>query len=411
MPQAPQVSDRFNLTDPETLVIDGRRYSRRYLVECIANRQEPYLSTAVDVLVQTRNAGVWFTDIARYFGYPSASSASAAYVRACRQRNIEPRVRATNTRVRDSRLDHNPAWLTRPDVTELGVESDLTFGVEVETVSLSYRESAETVAQALAQDCRYQGYTHDNTHEWKVVSDGSLGGGSEVVSRVLLGTDGLRELRTVLLSLKQAGARVRANCGQHVHIGVEALPAEVKANIIFLHSVFQDVFLKAVKQRRHNGTYCRQRSIHRAWELARHWAEGNIQTGEGRYYHLNLQSFTRYGTFEVRSFQGSLNPKSSVGWIQLNLDFFHFCSLLNRALRFDWTDSHGSMVITDPELYEQLKSRMPATIERLESITDPNFLRPRHSADTLWTEWATDGSFVRNPAVRELIANHLTVNN
>lgn len=411
MPQAPQVSDRFNLTDPETLVIDGRRYSRRYLVECIANRQEPYLSTAVDVMVQTRNAGVWFTDIARYFGYPSASSASAAYVRACRQRNIEPRVRATNTRVRDSRLENNPAWLTRPDVTELGVESDLTFGVEVETVSLSYRESAETVAQALAQDCRYQGYTHDNTHEWKVVSDGSLGGGSEVVSRVLLGTDGLRELRTVLLSLKQAGARVRANCGQHVHIGVEALPFEVKANIIFLHALFQDVFLKAVKHRRHNGTYCRQRSIASAWSLAKDWADGVPSGGTGRYYHLNLMSYSRYGTFEVRSFQGSLNPKSSVGWIQLNLDFFHFCTLLNRALRFDWHNGHGVFVVTDSDLFEQLKSRMPATFQRLEHLNDPRGLTPRPTAEAIWAEWATDGSFVRNAAVRELIANHLTVNN
>lgn len=383
---APQVTDRFNLTDRNQLQIDGAIYDRANLN-----------ATQTDLVIQCRNAGMWFTDIAHYFGFVSASQASAYYVRECRLRNIEPRLRARNTRVRvqDARLDQVPAWCSR----EFDAEFDLTFGVEVETVGLDYNASANAVADALSRQCRYEGYTHDNTHEWKVVRDGSLGNGAEVVSRVLEGADGLKELRTVLLSLKMAGARVSQRCGQHVHIGVENLTPKHRANIIWLHAMFQDVFLRAVKARRHDGTYCRKRGLPTARSLAESWNRNENQEGNGRYFHLNLQSYRRYGTFEIRSFQGSLNPLKTVNWIQLNLDFFHFCGLIAELITVDFDPYSSNPVIELDPRWSELQLELPLTTTCIKEGRKP----VGSEVEAIWNEWQNSDKVIKNSAVREVM--------
>jgi Putative amidoligase enzyme len=92
------------------------------------------------------------------------------------------------------------------------------FGIEIE----AYGIDRSRVAQALRNAgiaCYTEGYNHDTSENWKVVTDGSLQGNQtfELVSPILIGEDGLRQVRTVSEVLTQLGARINRTCGLHVH--------------------------------------------------------------------------------------------------------------------------------------------------------------------------------------------------
>lgn len=271
-------------------------------------------------MVSMRNAGMWFADIARIFGYASASAASAHYIRECRIRGVEPRLRAQR--------GTQTSTTTIPDFVNRVVtgERDFTFGVEIETYSAGLGRAQLAVERA-GQNCNNTGYTHEGCDSWKVVHDGSIRGGSpaEVVSRVLKGRDGFIEMRNIMLQLKEVGAKVNRSCGMHIHIGVEHLTNRQRGMIIRQYAMFQEQFDLLIPRSRRNTYYAKHRQVARAFSLAESWALGNNSPDSGRYWTLNLQSFQKYGTFEFRAHNGSINPQFASAWIQMHMDFIQFC--------------------------------------------------------------------------------------
>jgi len=403
MPSAPQSTDRFNLRyDPDgmTIVFDGRVIPITYLQGLAVN--EPSIHN--DFLVNLREAGMWFSDIARLLSYPSASSASASYVRVCRQRNVQPIVRTArgqSSRFGSTDLQAVPDFLSRD-----GFDSDVDFGfgVELECVGITYNQAANTIQQ-LGLDCQYEGYTHDGVQQWKVVRDSSIGSGPECVSRVLHGADGLREMRQVQLALKNAGAKTNSSCGMHTHIGVEHLSNRQKAMIIKTHSLFQSVFDTVCNPSRRNGRYSRHRSFSEAVRWATHFNAGNTRYSGGRYFALNLDSYNKYGTFEMRAYQGCLNPAKASAWIQLNMDFMHWCGRLATASTHEFDHAFNSEqllnVIAD--------GSMPKTMMHLLSdlTVSTNTRQRRYDADSeaiqILQEWCGEHGFIKNAKVKEIL--------
>lgn len=404
MPSAPQSTDRFNLRyDPDgmTIVFDGRVIPIAYLQGLAVN--EPSIHN--DFLVNLREAGMWFSDIARLLAYPSASSASASYVRVCRQRNVQPIVRSArgqNSRFGSTDLQALPDFLSRD-----GFDSDVDFGfgVELECVGITYTHAANTI-QTLGLNCEYEGYTHDGVQQWKVVRDGSIGSGPECVSRVLHGADGLREMRQVQLALKNAGAKVNARCGMHTHIGVEHLSNRQKGMIIKMHSLFQGVFDTVCNPSRRNGTYSRHRLLNDANYQAKNWSEGNFLRQTSRYFALNLDSYHKYGTFEMRAYQGCLNPAKASAWIQLNMDFMHWCGRLATA-------TTHQLGVEAPMASEVLNVQglddMPLTLEtilndRTVAVQNrgSNYTQESIAVKVL-QEWCGEHGFIKNAKVKEIL--------
>ena len=419
MPSAPQQTARFNLRhDPDGMQIlfDGQPILIEQLRLLAVN--EP--SVHNDYLVNFREAGMWFTDIARLLNYPSASSASASYVRVCRTRNIQPIVRSQRTRdsISETDLNARPDFLTRHTNSDL----DFGFGVELECVGINYATAADTISQ-LGLACRYEGYTHEGVGNWKVVRDGSIGNGPECVSRVLHGTDGLAEMRRVQLALKQAGARVTRACGMHTHLGVEHLSRRHKALVIMTHAIFQSVFDTVCNHsRRNNGSYARHRSIHDARFLASEWNNGNNRSGGSRFVALNLDAYNKYGTFEMRAYQGCLNPQKATAWIQLNMDFLHWVGELALYSTHEVSDTFNGqldeadflkdMPLTRAYLRGDIREANGAVREKVPNAqncaTNSRDMRTTNftaqdDAFKILQEWCSEGGFIKNEAVRRVL--------
>jgi hypothetical protein len=189
-----------------------------------------------------------------------------------------------------------------------------TFGIELEIVGLSPRESASALIRA-GIEAQAEGYNHDTRPHWKVVADGSLGtryqGGhtAEVVSPILNVTD-FEQLRKVTNALKSAGARVNATCGTHVHIGGFNLePSKVHRSAQFWNMCagFTDAL---VSHSRRGDTRWAQRL--NTTDMTR------IQRGDfgdlDRYKSFNVVPINRLGTIEFRQHQGTLNATKLWAW-------------------------------------------------------------------------------------------------
>ena len=121
-------------------------------------------------------------------------------------------------------------WLFGFDVMAVisSLTTNRTFGVEIEMVNLTQRQTQEALVNA-GVPCQHTIYTHDvPVGFWRVVSDGSLRHlncvdcctehTSEVVSPILSGISGLIQVVKVLWALKRAGADANYTCGIHVHV-------------------------------------------------------------------------------------------------------------------------------------------------------------------------------------------------
>jgi hypothetical protein len=76
---------------------------------------------------------------------------------------------------------------------------------------------------------------------WRVVADGSVSNGCEVVSPILSGNEGLQALQTVVRALKAAGATVNNTCGFHVHVDARDLKGAEVCNAVMRYARFETV--------------------------------------------------------------------------------------------------------------------------------------------------------------------------
>lgn len=114
---------------------------------------------------------------------------------------------------------------------------DRTFGVELEVAGLS-QEQAFLVLRMAGLPVE-DPYRHEPTHirmeKWRFHGDGSIQDtrnnvrrAVEVVSPILSGAKGLKQVRKACAALVKAGAYVNESCGLHVHVGAQDLtPSEI----------------------------------------------------------------------------------------------------------------------------------------------------------------------------------------
>ena len=74
---------------------------------------------------------------------------------------------------------------------------------------------------AAGLQCEIESYNHNDKTHWKIVNDGSINGNDtfELVSPILQGGDGMRQLEKACFVLNACGAKVNKSCGTHVHLG------------------------------------------------------------------------------------------------------------------------------------------------------------------------------------------------
>ena len=161
---------------------------------------------------------------------------------------------------------------------------------------------------------------------WRVIPDGSVANGCEVVSPILSGDAGLEQLRMVVRALKAAGATVDASCGFHVHVDARDLSAPEVINAVSRYARYEaqiDSFM-APRRRGNQSQWCRTMSVV-ATNMTTQGDGANLTSvvnlAGGRYYKLNVHAYLRHGTLEFRQHAGTLNIQKMVHWIVFAVQF------------------------------------------------------------------------------------------
>jgi hypothetical protein len=141
----------------------------------------------------------------------------------------------------------------------------------------------------------------------------------EIVSPILKGEEGIKELIKVIGILKEKGHQVNESCGVHVHVGFGNKTARDLAKLIKIVAYLEHA-LYAI-----TGTKSRERSSWcgsvKRYNNAQNYQDQAAQSGSARYKVLNIKHLTNNGkgTVEFRCFSGSLNVNKIVGWVQVCL--------------------------------------------------------------------------------------------
>lgn len=283
----------------------GRVYA--YDITCTrCDRRVTQVGDATTLVAATESTFRWHRGSGRYVSRCRSCERDARRNRASRP--VAPRVRdhvsdydraALNQRQRDldnARVDATPA-------PRANVGNDRTFGVEFEVIA-----DRRTVANALHRA---------GLPTWSVISDCSLSsGGCEIVSPILTGDAGMRDVERVCNVLREVGARVNATCGTHVHHGAGDLDIAAFRRIARSWSNNQhiiDGFVSESRRAAAHATYCRAfddscaASIESANTIRDIWIS--------RYRTLNFAAFASHGTIEIRQHAGTIDYDKIRAWI------------------------------------------------------------------------------------------------
>lgn len=225
--------------------------------------------------------------------------------------------------------------------------SERTFGVELEVVGITPARAADVLrAAGIACDTGYYSSTNRDGR-WLSKSDGSVsgpGGSAEIVSPILRGEPGIAQARAVCAALTAAGATVNTTCGFHVHVGAGDFDAPAMKRLVKQWVKYEDSIdlMLAPSRRRDANRYCG--SMLRALStgcgynatvadrcaaafatLDRCTTLEQVKSAIGtRYVKLNVQSFWRHGTVEVRAHQGTVNADKVEAWVRFAVALVDF---------------------------------------------------------------------------------------
>ena len=201
-----------------------------------------------------------------------------------------------------------------------------TFGVEFEFY-LPRGGSRYALATALTNagvSTRVENYNHATRTCWKIVTDGSLGNyerGSELVSPILSGNEGLELVRKAAAVLIQAGCKVSKKCGFHVHVGARGHGIQFFRNILRLYKKFEPVIDRVLTPSRRSNYYCSSvrfddRRLEAATTIDDLARDPQLRD---RHRKLNLDAYWRHGTVEFRQHQGTIEAEKATMWVRIAL--------------------------------------------------------------------------------------------
>lgn len=206
-----------------------------------------------------------------------------------------------------------------------------TFGVEVEFNRESLSRLERHMNAELEQhniSVAYEGYNHTTRNHWKLVTDASCG--SELVSPVLQGNAGFRELKLVLQALNSFGiTEPESACGVHIHLKPRNLTVEKVKNIYKRYAKYErEIDSWMPPSRRGNRNQWCYSIISNANAPAFEAYQGNSfgqlvasLPNTARYHKVNLNSLTRYGTVEFRQHSASTDYTKISNWIKFLIEF------------------------------------------------------------------------------------------
>ena len=226
------------------------------------------------------------------------------------------------------------------------VMSGRSFGVEVEfdRGAVSTQELCYAVESATETKCLDRGYDTTTTKAWKLVPDNSINNGYEIVSPILYGNKGLRELGDAMDAIESYDdVSVPSTCGLHVHVGLNDIKFDGLKRICQYWVKYEegiDLMLDEQRSNEAGNQYClsvrenmkfkqlyNNEAIRRIDEAQDERALAKLmnahpQSGQ-RYFKLNLQNLVsgKRNTLEFRAHEGTLDAETAENWVRFLIAF------------------------------------------------------------------------------------------
>lgn len=324
-----------------------------------------------------RESGWTFAQIAERLGVSGESTIRQA-LRAPREvappapHRTQAAMRATRARWTGA----TPTPQTRRTTPPAEPHTTRTFGVEIEFHTAIRADVARAVEEVVGYHIHMTNY-HGNTcvtcgqavqgyRQWKLETDSSATSGmanagayphnqgGELVSPVLSGEAGLREVKAVMQALRSVNAKVDQRHGMHIHIGVMDLSPEQRCSFFHNYGVFQQSFYDLVANSRYSNRYCRpvRESVYSYWEQQ---SRAGRAIGGDHTDGLNVTNLTRIGTVEFRMHQGTLNGTKAVNWIKLLVAFTDAAKNGHRAREYPLAPTYQSSGVVRADLVQWLR--------------------------------------------------------
>lgn len=224
------------------------------------------------------------------------------------------------------------------------------FGIEIEAYNCNREKLARELRDA-GITVAVEGYNHTTREHWKLVTDSSLQGDNtfELVSPILIGEAGLKELEKVCWVLDLCGAKVNDSCGLHVHLDAERFNMNTWRNLALTYKHLESVIDAFMPGTRRNNRYCKSLSCVSDEEIksARTIDDLRDVFNHDRYHKVNFEAYSRHKTVEFRQHSGTTNFTKMENWVRF----------LNGLITFAKQDSLPSRITLEdlPFLDEKQK--------------------------------------------------------
>lgn len=206
-----------------------------------------------------------------------------------------------------------------PTNTQLDYSFTRKFGIEIEAYNCT-REKLASELRAVGIDVAVEGYNHTTRNHWKLVTDASLTGNNtfELVSPVLEGEAGLKELEKVCWVLEFCDVKVNDSCGLHIHMDAADFDLQTWKNLALSYKHLERVIDSFMPQSRRQNYYCKGLSSISAIDIQAAQSINDLQAafGNNRYRKVNLEAYARHRTVEFRQHSGTTNFTKMENWIR-----------------------------------------------------------------------------------------------
>lgn len=193
------------------------------------------------------------------------------------------------------------------------------FGIEIEAYNCT-REKLASELRAAGINVAVEGYNHTTRNHWKLVTDSSLTGNNtfELVSPVLEGEAGLKELKKVCWVLEYCDVKVNDSCGLHIHMDAADFDLQTWKNLALSYKHLERVIDSFMPQSRRQNYYCKGLSSISAADIqaAQNINDLRAAFGNNRYRKVNLEAYARHRTVEFRQHSGTTNFTKMENWVR-----------------------------------------------------------------------------------------------
>lgn len=203
------------------------------------------------------------------------------------------------------------------------------FGVEIELTGPSGQRIIRALEQVGIVVTNHIGqYAHSSrNNQWELKYDGSVSGEHlELVSPKLRGIEGMEEVAAVCTALASVDATVDRSCGLHIHHDARGMTAEQIKKQVLAFVKRQTLVDQLVAPSRRSNTYCSPWSRSQIASLENFATDGSRSLRDIAYIGprgtINLQSYARHGSIEIRYHGGTTNFRKIAAWIRFGQSLF-----------------------------------------------------------------------------------------